>query len=84
MKILVNAFSARLGGGKVYIINLLKHLPPEYDVTILAGEYNATDFLPLKKDNITFEVKSVFFKNGLIRIFWELFVLPFFFAFSPI
>ncbi|MBQ7393637.1 MAG: glycosyltransferase family 4 protein [Lentisphaeria bacterium] len=78
MKILVNAFSARLGGGKVYIINLLKHLPPEYDVTILAGEYNATDFLPLKKDNITFEVKSVFFKNGLIRIFWELFVLPFF------
>ena len=77
-RILINAFSARLGGGKTYIINLLKHLPEGYDVTILVGAYNAADFLPFKKDNVSFVVKSMSLKNPVIRILWEIFVLPVF------
>ena len=78
MKILINALTAQIGGGKTYIINLLKHLPPEYDITILAGAYNIEAFLPYKRDNVTFEVLSKYLTNPFVRFFWELLILPVF------
>ena len=34
MNIIINAFSARLGGGQTYLINLLNNLPVDQDVKI--------------------------------------------------
>ena len=74
MKIVINAFSARLGGGRTYIINLLQRLPKKesFDVEIFCPKD-----LDLPPDPRITEITSSWpVHNPLVRTVWERFVLP--------
>lgn len=73
--ILINSFSARLGGGQTYLINLLNNLrdQDEIKVTMLASLKS-----PWKFENKNIEI--IYIKspvsNPIIRFFWEIIFLP--------
>jgi glycosyltransferase involved in cell wall biosynthesis len=74
MKILINALSARNGGGQTYILNLLKHVPSQRDVEIVV-------YAP---DSLLFEGSARIRRlraprcseNPVARAVWERFALP--------
>lgn len=74
MKILVNALSARLGGGQTYLINLFEHLPVANDLELLVY---APDSLRLPEHA---RIKRCITRwpttNPIARAFWERFILP--------
>lgn len=74
MKVVINAFSARRGGGQTYLINLLKHLDEIDGLEILIL---APPSLPLPDD---FRIKLLQtrwpMENPLLRTAWERFALP--------
>lgn len=74
MKILINAFSARQGGGQTYLINLLEHLPERGDFEIWVY---APASLNLPQDN---RIKRCSTRwpttNPIARAFWEKIILP--------
>lgn len=73
MRILINAFSARNGGGKTYLVNLLSRLPDE---GVLIYLY-AHDYLDVPDDQRIIKLKVRFpMENPLPRLFWEKFFLP--------
>lgn len=68
--ILVNSFSARLGGGQTYLINLLNNLK-ESDgirVTLLAAAKSSWNF---NNKNIEIVYINAPVTNPIIRFFWE-------------
>ncbi|EIY4754481.1 glycosyltransferase family 4 protein [Vibrio cholerae] len=72
--IFINALSAKLGGGKTYIFNLLDNLP--------TGDFNiyvaCPDIKIIPSDSRVIFVKSnMANKNILSRMLWEAFYLPF-------
>ena len=73
--IVISTFSSRRGGGKTYLSNLLKYFPCDNNlrVTILASKYfNLTqERSDLRIERISFPVH-----NPIMRVFWEVFVLP--------
>ncbi|CAM5200139.1 D-inositol-3-phosphate glycosyltransferase [Castellaniella denitrificans] len=74
MKIVINALSARLGGGQTYLKNLLAHLPdwPELEVLIYAPSS-----LDLPMDSrIHRKVTAWPTNNPLLRSIWERIFLP--------
>jgi glycosyltransferase involved in cell wall biosynthesis len=74
LKIVVNAFSARLGGGQTYLKNLLAHLPqsPAFDIRVFAPPT-----LDLPSDPRLHRVSTRWpTENPLLRAVWERFVLP--------
>ena len=74
MIIVINAYSARLGGGKTYLRNLLKHLPddPTLDIRIFCP-----DDVQLPPDpRITRAHSGWATANPVIRTLWEMFGLP--------
>lgn len=74
MKIVINALSARLGGGQTYLKNLLAHLPatPELDILIYAPAS-----LRLPEDRrIRLGATKWPTENPVLRAFWEKFALP--------
>ena len=74
MKIIINALSARLGGGQTYLKNLLAHLPEGLDLEILVF---APESLQLPEDKRIRRGKTKWpTENPLVRTFWERFVLP--------
>lgn len=74
MKIVINAMSARLGGGRTYLINLLAHLPTQADLEILVF---APDDLALPADPRVRRVRTAWpTTNPLLRALWERFALP--------
>lgn len=74
MKIVINALSARLGGGQTYLKNLLAHLPEQPDLTILVY---APPTLRLPEDRrIHRRVTSWPTENPVLRTLWEKIVLP--------
>lgn len=73
-RIMINAFSAKVGGGKTYIYNLLEHLPIE--------DFKLFIYLPddikLPKDSRIRKLTSTWpTKNPILRSLWELIILPF-------
>lgn len=74
MRIVINALSARLGGGQTYVRNLLARLPADDDLSVVIY---APDSLPLpdhpklKRARTTWPVT-----NPLLRAVWERFALP--------
>lgn len=73
-KIVINAFSAKLGGGRTYLRNLLARLPadPALDIRIFCP-----DDLPLPADpRIRREKASWPTSNPLLRALWEKMALP--------
>ena len=74
MKIVINAFSARLGGGKTYLRNLLSRLPddPALDIRIFCP-----DDLPLPDDPRIYRATANWpTNNPLLRALWEKIALP--------
>ena len=76
MKIMINALSARRGGGQTYIQNLLEHFPVNGvdEVVILAPQ-------ALKLSSKYFNVRRMnaseaIVGNPIFRALWELFFLP--------
>lgn len=73
MKIVINAFSARLGGGQTYLIRLLENLPSS-DVRILLF---APDSLSLPPDPRIRRGRTWWpVGNPILRAVWERFALP--------
>lgn len=74
MNIVINAFSARLGGGQTYLLNLLKHIPDRADlkITVLAPEgLKLPDHPCVSRYYPAWPVD-----NPLTRTVWEKFLLP--------
>lgn len=74
MKIAVNAFSARVGGGQTYLRNLFSHLPtrPDLEVLILGG--NELRLPPQPGVRLVHPRWPT--TNPLLRAAWERFALP--------
>lgn len=74
MKIVVNAYSARLGGGQTYLRNLLAHLPVRPDLSVLVF---APASLALPEHPQLRRVHAAWpTTNPLARALWERFALP--------
>jgi len=74
MKIVINAFSARVGGGKTYLTNLLSELPADPDLEI---HLFAQPDLPFPADSRIRRIATAWpVTNPLLRTFWERFALP--------
>ncbi|KMN81741.1 hypothetical protein VK98_11515 [Chromobacterium sp. LK11] len=74
MKILINALSAKLGGGQTYIKNLLDNLPNRDGLTIYI--YCPDNLLLPESENL--KKLSTFWptNNPISRFIWERFALP--------
>lgn len=74
MKIVMNALSARQGGGQTYIKNLLKNLPSDEDFELLIF---APPSLALPVDSrVRRKVPSWPTENPIFRAVWEIVALP--------
>lgn len=74
MNLLINATSARLGGGQTYLMNLLELFPPGKDIKIYIYAPNSLD-LP-KNINIV-KLNTIWpVDNPLLRSVWEKLFLP--------
>lgn len=73
--IVISAFSARRGGGKTYLSNLLKYFPCDKNlrVTILASKHFD---LTQERSDLRIERVSFPVDNPIMRVFWEIFMLP--------
>lgn len=74
MKIVINGMSARLGGGRTYLVNLLAHLPTSADLQVLVF---VPDDFGLPADPRLLRARTRWpTTNPLLRALWERFVLP--------
>lgn len=74
MKIVINGFSARLGGGKTYLINLLRNLPADESITI---DLFGPEDLQIAPDPRIRRVQTAWpTSNPLLRALWERLSLP--------
>ena len=82
MKILINALSAKLGGGQTYLVNFLHYVPADFphEIIFLCGVFNEEKFRPEFGPAIRVIRKGRWCKNSLLRTIWEKFFLPRFLA----
>ena len=74
MKLVINALSARLGGGQTYLKNLFAHLPAQPDLDIILY---AQQSLQLPEDRRIRRPTTLWStKNPILRTAWEKLVLP--------
>lgn len=74
MKIVINALSARLGGGQTYLKNLLAYLPEQADLDILVY---APASLRFPEDTRIRRLTTLWpTENPLLRAVWEKIALP--------
>ena len=74
MKIVIDALSARVGGGQTYLKNLLAHLPEQLDLDIVVY---APAYLQLPSDRrIRRRIITWLPENPLIRAMWQILALP--------
>lgn len=74
MKIVINALSARLGGGQTYLKNLLGHLPEQSDLNILIyapASLRLPEDHRIRRGKITWPTD-----NPILRTLWEKIALP--------
>jgi glycosyltransferase involved in cell wall biosynthesis len=74
LKIVINAFSARLGGGQTYLINLLKHIPLDEGLSIIV--LAPADLQLPSHPAISRYAPRYSLNNPLLRTVWEKFFLP--------
>lgn len=74
MKIAVNAFSARQGGGQTYLRNLFSHLPARADLDVLV--LGASELRLPAKLGVRLVQPRWPTTNPLLRAVWEAFALP--------
>ena len=74
MKMVINALSARLGGGQTYLKNLLDNLPEQSDLDILVYvpvSLRLPEDLRIRRGTTRWPTE-----NPLLRTVWEVFHLP--------
>lgn len=74
MKIVINALSARLGGGQTYLKNLLAYLPdsPDLEIVVFAPAYlKLPEDRRIRRDETGWPTE-----NPLLRTVWEKLLLP--------
>lgn len=74
MKILVNAFSARVGGGQTYLLNLFRYLPDEEGLEVFVyapPQLDLPDHPRIRRRQVEWPTE-----NPLLRAVWERFALP--------
>ena len=74
LKIVINAFSAKLGGGQTYLRNLLAHLPGDLALDIRV--FCPADLTLPADSRIRREATKWPTSNPLLRALWEIIVLP--------
>lgn len=75
LRILINAFSARQGGGQTYLVNLLRHRPAGSDIEIFLLAPPSLK-LPDGIQGITRLQTDFPVENPFLRALWERFWLP--------
>lgn len=71
--IFINALSARMGGGKTYILNLLNNLPEfEHKIYVVCPDKSLIPDDP----RVIYISTKIAARNILLRAFWEFFYLP--------
>jgi glycosyltransferase involved in cell wall biosynthesis len=75
MRVLINALSARRGGGQTYLINLLRHAPREHDLELFLLAPEALPVIdgvaPIHRIRA-----SPWLLNPFVRVAWERVALP--------
>ncbi|MCQ4271896.1 glycosyltransferase family 4 protein [Pseudomonas kuykendallii] len=73
MVVVINAFSAKVGGGRTYLYNLLENLPQEHVKVYVFGYDDLDQFQSesVRRVRTRFPVY-----NPVLRLFWECFILP--------
>ncbi len=76
MTVLINAISARQGGGQTYLNNLLGHIPKNFKrkIYILDNQLLTADISTHQIESIV--VPEAIVKNPFLRAYWEHFRLP--------
>lgn len=74
LRIAVNAFSARLGGGQTYLRNLFSHLPGRDDIEVFVFAPPGLDLPPHPR--VVMVGTRWPTTNPLLRALWERFALP--------
>src|SRR5450830_428832 len=74
MKIVINALSARIGGGQTYVNQLLRRLPDADDLQIFIYAADSLD-IP-DHPRITRLQSGLRSENPVLRTLWEKYVLP--------
>ena len=79
MNVLINALSAKQGGGQTYLMNLVKNFPFDKDVTIfvLCAEYNKFLFESHNTNTFIITANNIL-RNSFLRTLFELLYLPLF------
>jgi glycosyltransferase involved in cell wall biosynthesis len=75
MKVLINAYSARLGGGQTYLKNLMAYMPDNMGLEVLVyapKELDLPEYKCIRRCNSSWPTT-----NPLLRTIWEKMVLPF-------
>ena len=75
MRVLINAFSARRGGGQTYLLNLFDGLPMDSDAEIILLAPESLR-LPEERRNVTRLAVSLPVENPVTRAIWEKVELP--------
>jgi len=75
MRVLINAFSARQGGGQTYLRYLLNFLPADSDAVVFVLAPESLE-LPEDRSNITRLRVTWPVENPYLRAIWERFFLP--------
>lgn len=73
-RILINAYSAKIGGGRTYLTNLLENLPEHKDVRIFV--YADEDLVVVCDHRVTLLRTKFPTRNPFSRLLWEFFLLP--------
>ena len=76
MNILINALSAKLGGGQTYVRNLLEHVPDDFTGKILVLAPETIQFKTSHLSVSWLPVNPLAIESVLFRTFWELYILP--------
>ena len=73
MRVVINALSARLGGGQTYLHNLLQHVPEGWQIWLLAP---ASLVMHAHSEKVRRIDVPTYLENPLLRAVWERLRLP--------
>ena len=76
MNILINALSARLGGGQTYVKKLLEHIPDDFSGCIYVIAPEDLQFTTIHSSVKRLPVPMLIITSVIFRTFWEILFLP--------
>ena len=76
MNILINAISARLGGGQTYVKKLLEHIPEDFSGRVYVIAPEDLQFSTEHTVVTRISVPTLIIKSVIFRTFWEFIFLP--------